>query len=819
LEEKPKASPLPKTLSEQEKEKLKRRREYENLVRVMGVDPENGWQAHYVILPDKRKILQELKKAAAEAEEIYLATDLDREGEAIAWHLREAIGGDLRKYRRVTFSEITRPAIQQAFAQPGDLNMQRVQAQQTRRFLDRVVGYMLSPLLWKKIARGLSAGRVQSVAVRLIVEREREIHAFVPEEYWELYAILKAELPFRARVTACRGEKFEPKSRDEIDAALAILQDAEYVVQDYKVSPVKQNPYPPFITSTLQQAAFSRLGFSTKKTMALAQQLYQEGHITYMRTDSRNISAEALAACREYIRSAFGEKYLPATPNYYQSGPTAQEAHEAIRPTDVSKGPGSIASLNKDAARLYELIWRQFVACQMPPAEFDRTTIAIGAGDYELKATGSVLRFDGWMKVLPPQKSEENQPLPHVEVGQKLNLVELDPQQHFTKPPARYTEASLVKELEKRGIGRPSTYASIISTIQERGYVQLKNRRFYAMKIGEIVTDRLMENFQNLMDYDFTAGMETGLDEIAQGNRNWRQMLDDFYADFKKRLTEAEQTMRRNEPLPVNINCPNCGRQMVVRTGATGVFLSCSGYEKAGPDRCTRTLNLIPAEESTASGDEDEGDPMELLQKKRCPICGSAMDGWLVDESRRLYLCGNSPDCPGSLVETGKFRLKGYDGPELICERCGTPMQLKTGRFGKFFACTNSECKNTRKLLRNGQPAPPVMKPIPMPECRCTKSADYFLLREGQAGLFMAASTFPKLRETRAPLVEELARHRNELEPRFHYLADAPQSDPDGNPAAVKFDRKTRTHYLASAGAEKSGWKAYWENGNWKWQK
>lgn len=820
LGDKPKAAPIPKDLPAEEKKKRREQRAYENLVRTMGVDPEHEWEANYVILPDKRKVLSELKKAAATAGEIILATDLDREGEAIAWHLREAIGGNPDKYKRVIFDEITKPAIQNAFANPGELNMQRVNAQQTRRFLDRVVGYMVSPLLWKKIARGLSAGRVQSVAVRLIVEREREIHAFVPEEYWELFADLKSKTPFRAKVVKFGKNKFEPKSREDIDAALPALQKTDYIVLDRQVKPAKQRPYAPFITSTLQQAASLRLGFSVKKTMMLAQRLYQAGHITYMRTDSRNISPVALKSCRELIQKQFGDKYLPDKANVYQSGASAQEAHEAIRPTNVSKGPGSI-KLEKDEARLYELIWRQFVACQMTPAEFDRTTITIQAGDYELRATGRVMRFDGWMRVLPPAKTaDEDAILPEVKVGEKLTLLELDPVQHFTKPPPRYTEASLVKELEKRGIGRPSTYASIISTIQDRGYVQLIKRRFFAQKIGEIVTDRLVENFDDLMDYDFTAAMEEELDAIAQGNLEWREALDRFYAEFKKELQAAEEEMRSNEPVPVDINCPRCGLPMVARTASTGTFLSCTGYDKPEKERCKETVNLIPGEEAVAvSDDEEEGSAEEVMAKKRCPVCGTAMDSWLVDEHRKLHICGNSPECKGTLIEEGEFRIKGYEGPTVECEKCGSEMQLRTGRFGKYFACTGEDCKNTRKLMRNGQPAPPMADPVPMPELKCTKSDAYFLLREGLSGIFLAAHNFPKSRETRSPLVEDLARHRDELDPKFYYLADAPQTDPEGNKAIIKWKRKERFQYLATEKEGKAtGWTAFYKDGKWEWK-
>ncbi len=821
-------------------------RKYRNLVRVMGVDPENGWKAHYVILPGKSKVLKELKQAAEQAERIYLATDLDREGEAIAWHLREAIGGDPSRYLRVTFSEITRAAIQRAFAEPGDLNMDRVQAQQARRFLDRVVGYMISPLLWQKITRGLSAGRVQSVAVRLVVEREREIRAFVPEEYWEIWADLKGRNDVRAQVVKHQGKPFRPSNKEQTDVALAELQKSVYTIIDRKDTPTTVRPYPPFITTTLQQAASVRLGFGVKKTMLLAQQLYEAGHITYMRTDSFNLAPEAIAAARKFIEGQFGAKYLPDKPNYYASKAGAQEAHEAIRPTDVTAVPGSIAGLDRDAERLYDLIWRQFVACQMPPALFDTTAIVIQAGEYELRARGRVMRFDGWMRVLPPASKKEETDMPDLRVGDVLELIKLDPTQHFTKPPARYTEASLVRELEKRGIGRPSTYAPIISTIQERGYVKLIQRRFYAMKIGEIVTDRLIESFTELMDYGFTAAMEEKLDAIAQGQVEWRQVLDAFYAEFKAQLAEAAEKMRRNEPVPVDIACPRCGRKMMIRTASTGVFLSCSGYDLPEKERCKNTINLIPGEEGIApskraeereqkseDGDprlengnqgsafdvEEEGNEMELLHKRRCQKCGAAMDSYLVDNRRKLHVCGNSPDCDGWEIEEGQFKLKGYDGPTLICDKCGAEMQLRSGRFGKYFACTKyPECKNTRKLLRSGEAAPPKSAPVPMPELKCKKSDAYFLLRDGAAGLFLAAHTFPKSRETTAPKVADLARHRAELDPKFHYLADAPQTDPDGHPFEIRFKKKEKIQYLVGVTetGEPSGWVAYYQDGAWQ---
>ncbi len=801
-------------------------RKQRNLVRVMGIDPEGGWKAHYVILPGKTRVLRELKQAAAAAEAIYLATDLDREGEAIAWHLREAIGGDPARYRRVTFSEITRSALQKAFGAPGQINMDRVNAQQARRFLDRVVGYMVSPLLWQKIARGLSAGRVQSVAVRLIVEREREIRAFVPEEYWELWADLEGKNPVRAQVVKRQGKTFKPVNKIETDLAMAELEKAVYEITERKDAPTLSRPYPPFITTTMQQAASVRLGFGVKKTMLLAQRLYEAGHITYMRTDSFHLAPEALSAARHLIQAEYGAKYLPEKPNFYASKAGAQEAHEAIRPTRAEAHPGSIPGLERDAERLYDLIWRQFIASQMKPAEFDTTAITIAAGDYELRARGRVMRFDGWMRALPPAKREDETEMPDLRVGDLLKLIRLDPSQHFTKPPARYSEASLVRELEKRGIGRPSTYASIITTIQERGYVKLISRRFYALKIGEIVTGRLIESFDDLMDYGFTAAMEEKLDAIAAGEVEWKKILDAFYGHFKAQLEAAAGSMRRNEPVATDIPCAACGRPMVIRTAATGVFLSCSGYELPPKERCKSTVNLIPGDEAAPAKSvkeslegEEEGDAEELLARRRCDKCGAAMDSWLLDARRKLYVCGSSPDCDGWVIEEGTFKLKGYDGPSLVCDKCGAEMQLKSGRFGKYFGCSRyPECKNTRKLLRGGQAAPPKSDPVPMPELKCKKSEAHFLLRDGAAGLFLAAHTFPKSRETASPRVADLARHRAELDQKFHYLADAPQGDPDGNSFEIRWKRKEGKQYLVGVtdAGEPSGWVAYFEEGEWR---
>ncbi|CAI1752440.1 type I DNA topoisomerase [Serratia proteamaculans] len=794
------------------------------LVNRMGVDPYHGWEAQYEILPGKEKVVAELKSLAENADHIYLATDLDREGEAIAWHLREVIGGDDKRFSRVVFNEITKNAIQNAFKQPGELNIDRVNAQQARRFMDRVVGYMVSPLLWKKIARGLSAGRVQSVAVRLVVERERDIKAFVPEEYWELHADLlaKGDTALQMEVTHAHDKPFKPVNREQTHAALKLLEKARYTVLDREDKPTSSKPGAPYITSTLQQAASTRLSFGVKKTMMMAQRLYEAGHITYMRTDSTNLSQDALEMVRGYIGDNFGDKYLPKAPNQYSSKENSQEAHEAIRPSDVNVLAEQLKDMEADAQKLYQLIWRQFVACQMTPAQYDSTTLSVKAADYQLRAKGRTLRFDGWTKVMPAlRKGDEDRTLPYVEVGSDLELQKLIPSQHFTKPPARYSEASLVKELEKRGIGRPSTYASIISTIQDRGYVRVESRRFYAEKMGEIVTDRLEENFRELMNYDFTARMENGLDQVANNQAEWKAVLDEFFAEFSEQLETAEKEpeeggMRPNQMVMTSIDCPTCGRKMGIRTASTGVFLGCSGYALPPKERCKTTINLVPETEVLNILEGDDAETNALRARRRCQKCGTAMDSYLIDNQRKLHVCGNNPACDGYEIEEGEFRLKGYDGPVVECDKCGSEMHLKMGRFGKYMGCTNETCKNTRKILRNGDVAPPKEDPVPLPELPCEKSDAYFVLRDGAAGVFLAANTFPKSRETRAPLVEELARFKDRLPEKLRYLADAPVADAEGNKTMVRFSRKTKQQYVSSEKDGKAtGWSAFYIDGKW----
>ncbi len=805
------------------------------LVRRMGVDPEHGWAATYEVLPSKTKVIKELKALAKDADKIYLATDMDREGEAIAWHLKEVIGGADSKYERVVFNEITKNAIQNAFKQPSKLDIDRVNAQQARRFLDRVVGFMVSPILWQKVARGLSAGRVQSVAMRLVVEREHEIRAFIPEEYWQIHAdthiddgkkaTKKADTDsdennIRLEATKQNDKNLKLVNKEQTDKVLEVLKANDFIVREREEKPTQSRPSAPFITSTLQQAASTRLGFSVKKTMILAQRLYEAGHITYMRTDSTFLSGDALASARGFIEDSYGDKYVPDKPNFYGNKQNAQEAHEAIRPSNVNMKSTQLKGVERDAIRLYELIWRQFVACQMTPAKYLSVNLFVEVGNVELKARGRTMVFDGFTRVLAPAKTDDTL-LPDVKKGDKLILDKLDPSQHFTKPPPRYTEASLVKELEKKGIGRPSTYASIISTIQDRGYVKLENKRLFAEKMGDIVTDRLTASFPDLMDYTFTAALEDKLDHVAEGDTNWKDVLDNFYGDFKKKVEHAKEAdgMRPNDPTDVpDVHCDICDRPMQLRTGSTGVFLGCTGYNLPPKERCKGTKNLMPVEAFANLDDSDTDDEAaevkDLMEKKRCPKDGTAMNGYIVDGGLKLHICGNNPDCDGYILEEGKFEVPGSDAPTIDCNKCDGQMELKTGRFGPYFACQN--CDNTRKVLKTGEPAPPRMDPIHMPDLKSTKHDDYFILREGAAGMFLAASKFPKVRETRAPKLAELRSIQDQMEDKFQYLFKGPDEDPDGNPTILRWSRKKKEQYI---GSEKNGkatrWGVYWRKGEW----
>lgn len=639
----------------------------------LGIDTEDNFEPKYIIPKDKTKRVNELKKLAAQAQNLWLASDPDREGEAIAWHLSEILKvqkepkrprapkvkisgspGNLgSSIKRVVFHEITEEAIKEAFNKPRDIDMRLVDAQQARRVLDRLVGYKLSPLLWKKVKSGLSAGRVQSVALRLIVEKEREIEKFKPVEYWSVEAELEGrqqvtgnrqeEEKFTAALVEKDGKKLNIKNKKEADEHVKNLEKADYQVAQVTKKEVRKYPAPPFTTSTLQQAASNRLGMTAKKTMATAQFLYEHGLITYMRTDSVNLSAQAIAAVRKYIGDNLGKNYLPVSARVYKTkSKVAQEAHEAIRPTDVSLSSEHLKTregVTRDHVRLYDLIWKRMMACQMAETVMDQTSVDVAAfttgeskptpGVYTLRASGSVIKFDGWLKLYEKVQEEEEeetggQVLPELVEGEDLNLIKLLPEQHFTEPPARFNEASLIKKLEELGIGRPSTYAPIISTILDRFYVERQERRFFATPLGSAVVDFLVKYFPNIVDYDFTADMENELDEIAGGERKWQPVIKDFYDPFEKKLLEvgedAERVKIKEEV--VDRDCPECGKKLVIKYGKFGKFLACSGFPE-----CKHT----------------EG--MEEKVDVPCPDCGGEVVLRKTRKGRPFYGCKNYPNC------------------------------------------------------------------------------------------------------------------------------------------------------------------------------
>ncbi len=627
----------------------------------LGVDLEDNFEPTYTIAKDKKTTVKNLQKLGKEADEVYLAMDPDREGEAIAWHVKQLLEESGLKddnFKRSTFHEITKQAVLAAIEKPGSVNMDLVDAQQARRILDRLVGYKISPVLWKKVRRGLSAGRVQSVALRLIVERERAREAFEPDEYWEIDVALTGEeeklkqaftdgkevedLPesvFIASLNRINGDKIEIDSEDKAKPVISDLKSAAYEVADVKRKERRRYSRPPYTTSTLQQDASYRLGFSAKQTMVFAQQLYEEGLITYHRTDAVNLSESSLKMARDLIGKEYGSKYLPKKPRVFKGkSKNAQEAHEAIRVTDVAVGKDEVPSkgskLGKKHARLYDLIWRRFVSSQMTPAVYDRTTILVDAINsknkdttYRLRSSGSIMKFPGWRKLFP---TGSDTLLPEVEPGQDLNYLDINPQQKFTQPPARFNDASLVKELEKRGIGRPSTYANIISVIQRRKYVNRENKYFIPTVIGETVNDFLLDHFPTIMDYDFTAEMEEDLDRISRGEKEWRKVVGVFWEPMSDKIEDVEENAERVQ-IPVEktgVKCPQCGDdeggEVVLRTGKYGKFKSCSRY----PD-CDYTENYV-----------------ETLDDRKCPLC---KEGDIVIKSTRwgkkFYGCSRYPKC------------------------------------------------------------------------------------------------------------------------------------------------------------------------------
>jgi DNA topoisomerase I len=630
----------------------------------LGIEVEHNFEPIYDVPKDKKEIVARLRKEAKSAGEVYLATDPDREGEAIAWHISHLLGK--RDPKRISFHEITELAVQDALKHPHPLNLNLVDAQQARRVLDRLVGYKLSPLLWRKVRIGLSAGRVQSVALRLIVDREREIERFVPEEYWSLLAKVKrGKDEFLAAVIKKDNEKLEIKSQSEADRVENDLSSAELKVVDVKDSEARRSPYPPFTTSSFQQAAANRLGFTSKKTMMLAQQLYEGielgsegpvGLITYMRTDSVNLAAPAVDAVRGFIGEKYGNQYVPASARVYKAkSKNAQEAHEAIRPTLASRTPESVKNhLNKDQHRLYELIWQRFVACQMADANYAKRRIDIAVGEYLMRASGSKLKFAGFLKVYEVVSEEEsmsddedgrlNEILPNLVIGDMVELLDLLKEQHFTEPPARYSEATLIKALEEYGIGRPSTYAPTISTIIDRRYVEREQRRLSPTSLGVAVTDFLVANFSNIVDLNFTAKMEDDLDEVADGKVKWQPLVSEFYGPFEKHLEDVTETAARVkiEAEETGEVCPECSKPVVIRIGRFGKFLACSGY----PD-CKYTAKYMEKVEAKCP---DDGGDVVLLRTKR---------------GRPFYGCSNYPSCkfmswtkPGAAGENGSEMAK-----------------------------------------------------------------------------------------------------------------------------------------------------------------
>lgn len=671
--------------------------------RRLGVDVEHDFAPEYEVIRGKGKVIKELKSAASRVEDIYLATDPDREGEAIAWHIAEELKNGRKKNRRfhrVLFNELTERAIREAISSPGELNRNKFESQQARRILDRLVGYEISPLLWEKVKRGLSAGRVQSVAVRMICDREREIQNFEPEEYWTVTAWLEGPEPppFEAKVVEENGKKVSIPNEDAAKGVLGGLEGQAFLVKKVETKARKKNPPPPFITSTMQQDAARRLRFQAKKTMMIAQRLYEGvdigeegpvGLITYMRTDSTRVSAEAVKEARAYIKGEFGSAYVPKVAPRYKKGKMAQDAHEAIRPTSVARTPEVVAPfLDRDSLALYELIWKRFVASQMSPAILDQTRVDIQAGPYTLRVTGTVVKFPGFMVLYSDaaeagkeegtgdEKGKGNGSLPELNEGDRLKLHDLQTKQHFTQPPPRYSEASLIRALEERGIGRPSTYATILSTIRDKDYVRLEQRRFVPTELGMIITDLLVGHFPEILDTSFTAAMEKELDEIEEGKASWTDVLRRFYGPFSERLLRAKKEMKsvKRQGMATDIKCDKCGAPMVIKCGRAGEFLACSAY---------------PACKNIKEFSRDEKGHIEVRE----PV----------------------------VQQMG------------TCDKCGRPMVVKTGRFGRFLACSGyPECKNTR----------PISTGVPCPEEGCTGELVQKRSRSGKT--FYSCNRYPQ---------------------------------------------------------------------------
>ncbi|GIU82010.1 MAG: type I DNA topoisomerase [Acidobacteria bacterium] len=718
-----------------------------------GVDIKRGFEPKYELIPDdkkpnNKKIVNELKKAAQESEAVYLAADPDREGEAICQHLAEEVVSKKAKIPvyRVRFNEITEKAIREAFANPRQIDQNLVNAQQARRVLDRIVGYQVSPLLWRTLGGRLSAGRVQTVALRLVVEREREIQNFVPTEYWTITANLSSKLPpdFDARLYKIddkvvktsdfdkepKASEFHIKDEKTAQEIVAEAQKQDFVVDSVTKKERKRSPTPPFITSKLQQEASRKLGFSPSRTMKIAQRLYEGielgaegsvGLITYMRTDSVRISEDALAQARAFIKENFGQEYLPPKPNVYKTNRSAQDAHEAIRPTDVHRTPESLQNfLSDEELKLYTLIWKRFVASQMSPAIFDQTTIDVKAGKFIFRATGSVQKFDGFLRVYQEGRDEsddedEERKLPEVEKGERLRLNHIEPKQSFTEPPPRYTEATLVKALEEKGIGRPSTYATILSTIQEREYVEKIEGKLHPTPLGIAVSDLLVASFEDIFNETYTARLEEELDKIEEGKLDWRESLKRFYEKFSKDLKKAEEDIKskKKSVIPTDETCEKCGAKMVIRFGRYGEFMACSNYPKCKNTREVREDKKIVSE----------------TEIPPCEVCGREM---VLRKSRygMFYGCVGYPQCKNTRKIGDDKKQEPVDLEE-VCPKCGSKMQLRQGRFGKFTACSNyPKCDYVKQETLG----------IQCPEC---KKGEIVVKRSKRGKTFYGCSEYP----------------------------------------------------------------------------
>jgi len=837
----------------------------------LGVDIEHDFKPRYEVMPEKKKAVESLKKLARGAEEIYLAPDPDREGEAIAWHIANILkkAGADKPMHRMLINEITKPGVIEALKTAGRLDKDRFEAQQARRILDRLVGYLISPLLSKKFRTGLSAGRVQSVALRLVVEREREIAAFKPQEYWSIDALLEAAGPpkFKARLAAIEGKSLEPPGdryhpekhtfipdQQSAKKIIAELRGKDFIAAKVTRQERKRNPAPPFITSTLQQEAARKLGFSAKKTMTLAQRLYEGqdvgqgavGLITYMRTDSPRLSDQALEMAREHIVETYGKDYLPDRPVKYKSKKGAQEAHEAIRPTSTKRAPEMVAKkLDRDMARLYELVFNRFIASQMKPALYDQTAVEIPVENRLFRASGRVLKFKGFLAVYvestDDEAEDEDKALPEIKEGDRLDLDDLVPEQHFTKPPPRYTEASLVKELEEKGVGRPSTYAQILSTIEDRKYVEKDHKRFLPTPLGELVNDVLVEAFPDIIDVGFTAQMEDDLDKVEEGRQNWVELLRRFYGPFEKRLNNAGKIIdKMQRETPTGLPCPVCGREMMIKLSTQGEFLGCSGYpecrftcdfERKDDDivplggevleiqcpRCGKPLQVktgklgefvgctgYPDCTFTSSFQREPEGKIKLAEREteetgiKCKECGSPM---VIKHARRsgkeFLACSAYPKCKNAAdfmrQEDGTIKIVA---PELEpagieCEKCGKPMVVrktrKTGR--EFLGCSGfPECKNAKDFIREPDGKIRVAVPGEQGEL-CIACGKPMVIKKARTGSFWACTGYPECKQTK-PLsgearIKDAPRRENKPRP----MPDEPPCEKCGKPMVQRQGR------------------------------